>query len=183
VVHGKIARFANFGAFVELDDNLEGLCHISELSDERVAKPSDIVELGQEMEFKVLRIDPENRRIGLSARAVGKEDEPIINTKTYSSEVGSGMASLGELADFGINRNTLLESSEARKEEAKESAATEDEPPAPTAAAAPDEAAGEDAAVEASSGENASAESAVDSESAEATSQSEAAEGEEPAES
>jgi small subunit ribosomal protein S1 len=184
VVRGKIARFANFGAFVELDDNLEGLCHISELSDERVAKPSDIVELGQEMEFKVLRIDPENRRIGLSARAVGKEDEPVINTKTYSSEVGSGMASLGELADFGINRNTLLESSEARKEEAKESVGgTDDEAPAPTAVAAPDEAAGEDADVEAASGENASAESAGDSEPAEATSQSEASEGDEPAES
>ncbi|MDX6614238.1 MAG: small subunit ribosomal protein [Blastocatellia bacterium] len=123
VVHGKIARFANFGAFVELDDNLEGLCHISELSDDRVAKPSDIVELGQEMEFKVLRIDPENKRIGLSARAVGKEDEPIINTKTYSSEVGSGMASLGELADFGLNRNAPVETPEpARKEEKEERA-------------------------------------------------------------
>ncbi|MDQ3174423.1 MAG: 30S ribosomal protein S1, partial [Acidobacteriota bacterium] len=77
VVHGKIARFANFGAFVELDDNLEGLCHISELSDERVAKPEDVVQLGQEMEFKILRIDAESKKIGLSARAVGKDDEPI----------------------------------------------------------------------------------------------------------
>lgn len=104
VVHGKIARFANFGAFVELDDNLEGLCHISELSDERVAKPEDVVQLGQEMEFKILRIDAESKKIGLSARAVGKDDEPIIDTKVYSSEAGSGMASLGELADFGLGR-------------------------------------------------------------------------------
>ena len=98
VVKGKIARFANFGAFVELDDNLEGLCHISELSDERVEKPEDVVQLGQEMDFKILRIDPESKKIGLSARAVGRADEPIVDTKTYSSEVGSGMASLGELA-------------------------------------------------------------------------------------
>ncbi|MBA3569173.1 MAG: 30S ribosomal protein S1 [Pyrinomonadaceae bacterium] len=104
VVHGKIARFANFGAFVELDDNLEGLCHISELSDERVAKPEDVVQLGQEMEFKILRIDAESKKIGLSARAVGKDDQPIIDTKVYSSEAGSGMASLGELADFGVGR-------------------------------------------------------------------------------
>lgn len=117
VVKGKIARFANFGAFVELDDNLEGLCHISELSEERVAKPSDIVELGQEMDFKVLRIDPENRRIGLSARAVGRDDEPVVNTKTYSSQVGSGMASLGELADFGMNRNAPAEAPEAVRAE------------------------------------------------------------------
>jgi small subunit ribosomal protein S1 len=104
VVRGKIARFANFGAFVELDDNLEGLCHISELSDERVAKPEDVVQLGQDMEFKILRIDAESKKIGLSARAVGRDDEPIIDTKVYSSEAGSGMASLGELADFGLGR-------------------------------------------------------------------------------
>src|SRR5438552_3026849 len=100
VVKGKIARFANFGAFVELDDNLEGLCHISELSEERVNKPEDVVQLGQEMDFKILRIDPETKKIGLSARAVGK-DEPIVDTKIYSSEAGGGMASLGELAEFG----------------------------------------------------------------------------------
>ena len=103
IVHGKIARFANFGAFVELDDNLEGLCHISELSEERVDKPEDVVQLGQEMEFKILRIDVESKKIGLSARAVGK-DEPIVDAKVYSSQAGSGMASLGELADFGLGR-------------------------------------------------------------------------------
>jgi small subunit ribosomal protein S1 len=111
VVRGKIARFANFGAFVELDDNLEGLCHISELSEERVAKPEDVVQLGQEMEFKILRIDVESKKIGLSARAVGK-DEPVVDTKVYSSEVGSGMASLGELADFGLGRSTTANESE-----------------------------------------------------------------------
>ena len=102
-VKGKIARFANFGAFVELDDNLEGLCHISELSEDRVEKPEDVVQLGQEMEFKILRIDAENKKIGLSARAAGK-DEPIVDTKVYSSQAGSGMASLGELADFGLGK-------------------------------------------------------------------------------
>jgi small subunit ribosomal protein S1 len=100
VVKGKIARFASFGAFVELGDNLEGLCHISELSDDRVAKPEDAVQLGQEMEFRVLRIDTENKKIGLSARAAAL-DEPISETKIYTSEAGGGMASLAELADFG----------------------------------------------------------------------------------
>ncbi len=104
VVRGKIARFANFGAFVELEENLEGLCHISELSEERVEKPEEVVQLGQEMEFKILRIDSDGKKIGLSARAVGK-DEPIVDTKVYSSEAGGGMASLGELADFGIGRS------------------------------------------------------------------------------
>ena len=102
VVKGKIARFASFGAFVELGDNLEGLCHISELSDERVARPEDAVQLGQEMEFRVLRVDAENKKIGLSARAAALE-EPIPETKIYTSEAGGGMASLAELADFGKN--------------------------------------------------------------------------------
>jgi small subunit ribosomal protein S1 len=99
VVKGKIARFASFGAFVELGDNLEGLCHISELSEDRVAKPEDVVQLGQEMEFRILRIDAENKKIGLSARAVSSDD-PIVETKIYTSEAGGGMASLAELADF-----------------------------------------------------------------------------------
>src|SRR5436190_2770179 len=99
VVKGKIARFASFGAFVELGDNLEGLCHISELSEDRVAKPEDVVQLGQEMEFRILRIDAENKKIGLSARAVD-HDDPIVETKIYTSEAKGGMASLAELADF-----------------------------------------------------------------------------------
>src|SRR5436305_3487753 len=113
VVKGKIARLANFGAFVELDDNLEGLCHISELSEERVNKPEDVVQLGQEMDFKILRIDPDNKKIGLSARAVCS-DEQVVDTKTYSTEVKSGMASLGELADFGSAASSS--SSEEEKE-------------------------------------------------------------------
>ena len=113
VVKGKIARFASFGAFVELGDNLEGLCHISELSEERVGKPEDAVQLGQEMEFKILRIDSENKKIGLSARAVG-HDEPVVETKVYTSEAGGGMASLGELADFG---NTAKASADEANED------------------------------------------------------------------
>ena len=105
LVKGKIARFASFGAFVELGDNLEGLCHISELSEDRINKPEDVVELGQEMEFRILRIDAENKKIGLSARAAA-HDEPIVETKIYTSEAGGGMASLGELADFFPTKNS-----------------------------------------------------------------------------
>ena len=124
VVKGKIARFANFGAFVELDDNLEGLCHISELSEERVEKPEDVVQLGQEMEFKILRIDSESKKIGLSARAVGK-DEPIVDAKVYSSQVGSGMASLGELA--GLARPAEPEPKTEPKPESKPDSKSEPE--------------------------------------------------------
>ena len=99
IVRGKITRFANFGAFVELDEGLEGLCHISELSEERVDKPEDVAQVGQEMEFRVLRIENDNKKIGLSARAASS-DEPIVDTKSYSTEAKGGMASLAELGNF-----------------------------------------------------------------------------------
>jgi small subunit ribosomal protein S1 len=99
IVRGKVTRFANFGAFVELAEGLEGLCHVSELSDERVERPEDAAQVGQEIDFRILRIEPESKKIGLSARAA-KHDEPIVDVKSYSTEAGGGMASLGELADF-----------------------------------------------------------------------------------
>ncbi len=98
VVRGKVSRFTNFGVFVELGEGLEGLCHISELSDERVDRAESVAELGQEMDFKILRIEPADQKIGLSHRAVGKESEPVVDTKIYSTEAKGGMASLGELA-------------------------------------------------------------------------------------
>lgn len=100
VVRGKISRFTGFGVFVELGNELEGLCHISELSDERIDRPEDIGAVGQEMDFKILRIEQDVQKIGLSHRAVGKEDEPILDTKSYSTEAKSGMASLGELMNL-----------------------------------------------------------------------------------
>jgi small subunit ribosomal protein S1 len=102
VVSGKVTRFANFGAFVELEDGIEGLCHVSELSDQHVDRPEDAVKQGQKLQFKILKMDREAKKIGLSARAVGK-DEPIYDPRSYSSgESGGGMASLGEIA--GLNR-------------------------------------------------------------------------------
>jgi small subunit ribosomal protein S1 len=104
VVHGKVTRFANFGAFVELAEGLEGLCHVSELSEERVNKPEDVAQVGQEMDFRILRIEQDTKKIGLSHRAVANE-EPIADTKSYSSEARGGMASLAELGGL-FNRPT-----------------------------------------------------------------------------
>ncbi len=101
VVKGKIARFASFGAFVDLGDGVEGLCHISELSDERVEKPEDVVEIGQELEFRILRLDRAQRRIGLSTRAAGES----IDTSgfTVNTDTG-GLASLGEIAKLEMEK-------------------------------------------------------------------------------
>src|SRR5262245_42109939 len=98
VITGKVTRFANFGAFVEIEEGIEGLCHVSELSENHVDKPEDAVGQGQKMQFKILKMDREARKIGLSARAVGK-DEPILDVRNYTSG-DSGMARLFEVADF-----------------------------------------------------------------------------------
>ncbi|HWP41723.1 MAG TPA: 30S ribosomal protein S1 [Blastocatellia bacterium] len=98
VVKGKVVRFANFGAFVEIEEGIEGLCHVSELSDERVEKPEDAVKIGQVLPFKILKLDPAQKKIGLSARAVGKENDPE-DVRTYQ-ETGSGMATLGDIANL-----------------------------------------------------------------------------------
>jgi small subunit ribosomal protein S1 len=106
IIRGKVSRFAGFGVFVEMGNELEGLCHISELSDERVEKPEDVVQIGQEMDFKILRIEHDDQKIGLSARAVGREAEAGVDSRSYSSEAKGGMASLGELANLKFGRSS-----------------------------------------------------------------------------
>jgi small subunit ribosomal protein S1 len=98
VIKGRAVRFANFGAFIEIEEGIEGLCHVSELSDSRVEKPEDAVKIGQVMPFKILKLDPSQKKIGLSARAVGKENDPE-DVRTYH-ETGSGMATLGDIANL-----------------------------------------------------------------------------------
>ncbi|CAN5348845.1 30S ribosomal protein S1 [soil metagenome] len=120
VVRGKITRFANFGAFVELAEGLEGLCHVSELSEERLDKPEEVVQLGQEMDFRILRIEQDNKKIGLSARAAHSA-ESVVDTKSYSTEAKGGMASLAELADFGLGRKPSEEEKKRTSEAEEES--------------------------------------------------------------
>lgn len=86
VVHGTVTKITNFGVFVELEEGLEGLLHISELSDEKVEDPQDIVKAGQPVDVKILRVDTEERKIGLSLKraqwgdAARSEDEETAAT-------------------------------------------------------------------------------------------------------
>jgi small subunit ribosomal protein S1 len=70
VVKGPVTKITNFGVFVGLEDGLEGLLHISELADHKVENPEDVVKVGQEIEVKVLRVDADERKIGLSRKRV-----------------------------------------------------------------------------------------------------------------
>jgi len=75
VVTVKVVRLADFGAFVELEEGVEGLIHISQLSRQRVEKPGDVLQEGQEVVAKVLEVSPSERRIRLSLRALQEEDD------------------------------------------------------------------------------------------------------------
>jgi small subunit ribosomal protein S1 len=68
VVPATITQLANFGAFARIEDGIEGLIHVSELSDERVNHPREVVQEGQDVQVRIIRIDPQRRRIGLSLR-------------------------------------------------------------------------------------------------------------------
>jgi small subunit ribosomal protein S1 len=68
VVSGHVTKIANFGVFVELEPGLEGLLHISEISDQKIEKPEDSLKVGQEVEVKILRVDSDERKIGLSLK-------------------------------------------------------------------------------------------------------------------
>jgi len=70
IIKGKVAKLTNFGAFVELEPDLEGLLHISELADHKIDKPQDVVKPGDEVEVKILKVDSDARKIGLSLRRV-----------------------------------------------------------------------------------------------------------------
>ena len=73
VISGKVVSVQQFGAFVELAPGAEGLVHVSQLSAQRVSKPTDVVSVGQEVKVRVQRIEREQKRISLSMRAAQEE--------------------------------------------------------------------------------------------------------------
>lgn len=70
VVLGKVVRFSNFGAFIELEPGIDALAHISEISHKRIAKPSDVLSIGEEVKAKILDVNAETKKIGLSIKEV-----------------------------------------------------------------------------------------------------------------
>ena len=68
VVSATITKLANFGAFAKIDDTIEGLIHISEVAEYRINHPKEVVNEGDQVEVRIIRIDPQRHRIGLSLR-------------------------------------------------------------------------------------------------------------------
>jgi len=79
VVRGEVTKTTNFGAFVQLEQDLEGLLHISELTDGKVTSPEEVVKVGERVDVKVIKIDLENRKIGLSLKDVTDEERRALD--------------------------------------------------------------------------------------------------------
>jgi small subunit ribosomal protein S1 len=77
VVKGRVAKIASFGAFVELEDDIDGLVHISQISEDRIEKVKDKLNVGDEVEARVIKVDKVERRIGLSIKAMNYSDADI----------------------------------------------------------------------------------------------------------
>jgi small subunit ribosomal protein S1 len=100
VVHGKVLRTAQFGAFVEIAEGVEGLCHISEaVNDDGIAAKMDT---GDEHEFKIIKINVEEKKVGLSLRSAGHE-ATRATVESYKQPVSSSTTTLGDLLNWRKN--------------------------------------------------------------------------------
>jgi small subunit ribosomal protein S1 len=97
VVHGKVARLAQFGAFVEISEGIEGLCHNTEATDENGAPVK--LEAGQTYDFKIIKMNPEEKKVGLSLRAVGHEASRA-DVEAYKQPVSSSTTTLGDMINW-----------------------------------------------------------------------------------
>jgi len=104
VVQGTISKIANFGAFVELKDGIDGMVHISQIKEERVEKVKDELKPGQQVTARVVKIDREGRRIGLSIKAANYSAEQLAQeTASYEQftkqSSGTDLTNLGDIFD------------------------------------------------------------------------------------
>jgi small subunit ribosomal protein S1 len=104
VVNGTISKIANFGAFVELKDGIDGMVHISQIQEDRVEKVKDVLKPGQQVTARVVKIDREGRRIGLSIKAANYSAEQLAQeTASYEQFTkqsnGTDLTNLGDIFD------------------------------------------------------------------------------------
>ncbi len=97
VVHGKVLRTAQFGAFVEIAEGVEGLCHVSEATDTHGTPVK--LEQGQQHDFKIIKMNQEEKKVGLSLRAVG-EEASRADVEAYKAPVSSSTTTLGDLVNW-----------------------------------------------------------------------------------
>jgi small subunit ribosomal protein S1 len=102
VVKGKVLRTAQFGAFVEIAEGVEGLCHVSEATDEHGAPLK--LEQGSEHEFKIIRMNQDEKKVALSLRAVTGHEASRADVEAYKQPVSSSTTTLGDLVNWKRER-------------------------------------------------------------------------------
>ncbi len=143
LVEGVITRLTSFGAFARIDDTIEGLIHISELSDHRINHPKEVVKEGQRVTLRIIKIEPEKRRMGLSLKRVPDEAYAVIDWAPDEEEeaeatIGEALEEVAqELTEEVAEAEAAMEEAEAPVAEA-EAPVTEAEAPAAEAKAAPE---------------------------------------------
>jgi small subunit ribosomal protein S1 len=107
-IKGKVTKLTNFGAFIELEDGIDGLVHISQISDAHVEKVKDVLSIGDEVEARIVKIDPVEHRIGLSIKAAKIADEDF----EISDDLLTGLRPGEELVDLSSAFDGLLTGNE-----------------------------------------------------------------------
>ena len=115
LVKGTVTKITNFGVFIGLEDGLEGLLHISELAEHKVEDPEEVVKVGQELEVKVLRVDTDERKIGLSLKRVDWGEEQERAAAEAEAAEGGNLTSMDEgdlKGGLGSGEGPLIPTSE-----------------------------------------------------------------------
>jgi len=103
VVEGVVTKVTSFGAFVELKDGIDGLVHISQISEDRIDKVKDVLKPDQKVTARVIKIDRDERRLGLSIKAANySPDQLAAETATYEAlnrSASNDMMNLGDILD------------------------------------------------------------------------------------
>ncbi|MEJ2331170.1 MAG: 30S ribosomal protein S1 [Desulfobulbaceae bacterium] len=145
IVEGKITNVTDFGIFVQLEEGVEGLVHVSEISKEKITTPVGMYNVGDSLKVKVINVSSKDRKIGLSVKAMD-EDSGEDTLKDYKKKQAAGPATIGDLLKEEMESKGTSSKAEAAPEEAEaaaeeaEAAAEEAETAAEAVEAAPEEA-------------------------------------------
>ncbi len=183
VVEGTVTKIVNFGAFVRVKDGLEGLIHISELSHQRVAHPGDVVHEGQTLKLKIISLDSERHRLGLSLKqAEEAPSRPPRERRSRGDRGGFDRSQAIQEPEGGIDNTLAAAFAQVRQQIAEQDAAETESPPADATAEAEAPAAEVEAPADEASAEAPEAPAADEAPAAEAEAPEAPAEAEAPAE-
>ena len=101
MVEGKVTKITNYGAFVELEHDIDGLVHISQINEERVEKISDVLDIDSSVTARVIKIDKDERRVGLSIKAANYSDDDLDKERQAFENASEteDLTNLGDLLD------------------------------------------------------------------------------------